>query len=118
MLKLRVVSIDDSRRQQSAQIFNIYNLYRLLLSLILLISYLFTADFNFLGSVDSDLYFRASIAHPYGSGIGSNIINVTNFEISAPRGIIQEAVIIELHKFIRYRVVGTVQQFDGDNVIC
>jgi len=32
-----------------------------LLSLILLISYLFTADFNFLGSVDSDLYFRASI---------------------------------------------------------
>ncbi len=54
MLKLRVVSIDDSRRQQSAQIFNIYNLYRLLLSLILLISYLFTADFNFLGSVESN----------------------------------------------------------------
>lgn len=61
MLKPRVVSIDGNRRQQNAQIFNIYNLYRLLLSLILLISYLFTADFNFLGSIDSDLYFRASI---------------------------------------------------------
>jgi two-component system sensor histidine kinase PilS (NtrC family) len=61
MLKPRAVGIDDNRRQQNAQIFNIYNLYRLVLSLILLISYLFTADLNFLGSVDPELYFRASI---------------------------------------------------------
>tara|TARA_R110000824_G_scaffold318073_2_gene505275 strand:- start:16625 stop:18241 length:1617 start_codon:yes stop_codon:yes gene_type:complete len=61
MLNPRVVNIDDDRRQQNNQIFNIYSLYRLLLSLILLVSFLFTADLNFLGSVDPELYFRTSI---------------------------------------------------------
>ncbi|MBN4075373.1 MAG: hypothetical protein COA71_03510 [SAR86 cluster bacterium] len=61
MLTPRAVSIDDERRQQNNQIFNIYGLYRLLLSLILLVSYLFTSDLNFLGSIDPDLYFKTSI---------------------------------------------------------
>lgn len=61
MLTPRAVNIDDDRRQQNTQIFNIYNLYRLLLSAILLISFWFTSDLNFLGSIDPDLYFRTCI---------------------------------------------------------
>ncbi len=61
MLKSSAVNIDDERRQQNASVFNIYGLYRLLLSLILLLSYLFTRDLNFLGSIDSELYIRTNI---------------------------------------------------------
>ena len=61
MLTPRAVSINDDRRQQNNQIFNIYGLYRLLLSLILLISYIFTVNLSFLGSINPDLYFRTSI---------------------------------------------------------
>ena len=61
MLAPGAVSIDDDRRLQNNQIFNIYGLYRLLLSLILLISYIFTSDLSFLGSIDPNLYFRTSI---------------------------------------------------------
>ncbi len=56
-----VVSLDDNRRQQNNQIFNIYGLYRLLLSLILLIFYLFPFELTFLGSIDSELFLRTSI---------------------------------------------------------
>jgi hypothetical protein len=58
MLAPGAVSIDDDRRLQNNQIFNIYGLYRLLLSLILLISHIFTSDLSFLGSIDPNLYFR------------------------------------------------------------
>lgn len=61
MIAPRAVSIDDDRRLQNNQIFNIYGLYRLLLSLILLISYVFTSDLSFLGSINPELYFQTSI---------------------------------------------------------
>lgn len=61
MLNSRVINIDDDRRQQNNKIFNIYSLYRLLLSIILLVSFLFTSDLNFLGTVNPELYFRTSI---------------------------------------------------------
>lgn len=61
MLTTRAVSINDDRRLQNNQIFNIYGLYRLLLSLILFISYIFTPDLSFLGSINPDLYLRTCI---------------------------------------------------------
>lgn len=62
MIAPRAVSIDDDRRLQNNQIFNIYGLYRLLLSLILLISYVFTSDLSFLGSINPsrDYLFRGT----------------------------------------------------------
>lgn len=61
MLKSSAVNLDDERRQQNNSVFNVYGLYRLLLSLILLLSFIFTSDLNFLGSVNPGLYFRTNI---------------------------------------------------------
>jgi len=61
MLTTGAVSINDDRRLQNNQIFNIYGLYRLLLSLILFISSIFTPDLSFLGSINPDLYLRTCI---------------------------------------------------------
>ena len=60
MLKSSTISSDEERRQQNNTVFNIYGLYRLLLSLILLLSFIFTSEFNFLGSLDPELYYRTN----------------------------------------------------------
>jgi len=65
MLTTGAVSINDDRRLQNNQIFNIYGLYRLLLSLILFISYIFTPDLSFLGSINPDLYLRTCIFYVF-----------------------------------------------------
>tara|TARA_R110002110_G_scaffold301156_1_gene515171 strand:+ start:136397 stop:138013 length:1617 start_codon:yes stop_codon:yes gene_type:complete len=61
MLNPTAISIDEERRQQNNSVFNIYSLYRLLLSLILLISFLLTADLNFLGIINPELYYRTTV---------------------------------------------------------
>lgn len=61
MLKSSAVNIDDERRQQNDSVFNIYGLYRLLLSLILLLTYIFTTDLSYLGVIDLELYYRTNI---------------------------------------------------------
>ena len=65
----RKISPDKNRLQQNQKIFDIYNIYRLVLSLILLISFLFESSISALGIISPALYFQASIFYVGFNGI-------------------------------------------------
>lgn len=55
--------IDESFNRQNQKIFDIFNVYRLVLSLILLISFLFKSNTSFLGSINPDLFLQVALTY-------------------------------------------------------